>query len=84
MKGIGNLKLDALIDAENNKPKVMLSEWQQFLYENGDVIVPLHVQSDDQPPTPEHYKLNPQRRRMWKIDLQREERMFVAWKTRSN
>ena len=33
----------------------------------------LHHDSSDQPPTPEHYKVNPQRRRMWKIDLQREE-----------
>jgi hypothetical protein len=33
----------------------------------------LHHDPKDQPPTPEHYKVNPQRRRMWKIDLQREE-----------
>ena len=33
----------------------------------------LHYESLEQPPTPEQYKVNPQRRRMWRIDLQREE-----------
>ena len=71
-EGIVNLKTDDLVDAENTKPKgaervaaVPLRKWRRHSS--------LHVQSDDQPPTPEHYKLNPQRRRMWKIDLQREE-----------
>jgi hypothetical protein len=66
------LKTDDFIDAENNKSKgaervatIPLRKWRRHSS--------LHIQSDDQPPTPEHYKLNPQRRRMWKIDLQREE-----------
>ena len=36
----------------------------------------LHYESREQPPTPEQYKVNPQRRRMWRIDLQREEDVF--------
>ena len=53
---------------ENNDSSLPLRKWKRHST--------LHYKSLEKPPTPEHYKVNPQRRRMWRLDLQREEDVF--------
>ena len=56
------------VTSTGNDSRLPLRKWKRHST--------LHYESREQPPTPEQYKVNPQRRRMWRIDLQREEDVF--------